>query len=243
MAGVDFGLLAGVVFFLFAVWGAGRLFRRLSLPSILGELIAGILFGPHFLDIVPFASDGTCDTVLFEADSLHGSMQGRALAGISPPCQAHFLWSPRWSPSDSDPIDTKDIWSFAGTVGVTLLIMESGMHINFEKVRQIGGQAFIVAIVGTAMPLIVGMLLAGALFDGRYRVFRWYHLLMVCPLECFLPMVPPSELYTSRAYHFQIVPLSDCTDTRPDCAAGTIRMASLLVAPWRLPPLASRSSC
>ena len=165
MAGTDFNLLVGVCLFLFSVWGSGRLFRRLTLPSILGEFLAGILLGPQFLDVVPFSSDGTCDTILFDAAAPSGSAShsGRAL-GSSPPCQEDFRWTPRWA---SDTIHTSDIWSFAGTVGVTLLIMESGMHINFEKVRQIGGQALIVAIVGTAMPLVVGMLLVAALFPGQ----------------------------------------------------------------------------
>ena len=57
------------------------------------------------------------------------------------------MWSPRWG---DEVLFTNDIWSFAGTVGVTLLIMESGMHINFEKVKLIGGKAFVVAIIGTA---------------------------------------------------------------------------------------------
>ena len=62
--------------------------------------------------------------------------------------------------------DTLDIWSFAGTFGVTLLIMESGMHINFEKVALVGGRAFVVAILGTLLPLVFGMLLTDAFFPG-----------------------------------------------------------------------------
>ena len=52
-------------------------------------------------------------------------------------------------------------------MGVTLLIMESGMHINFEKVKLIGGKAFVVAIIGTAAPMVMGMLLVAALFPGK----------------------------------------------------------------------------
>jgi Kef-type K+ transport system membrane component KefB len=74
------------------------------------------------------------------------------------------VWSPRWG---DEVLFTNDIWSFAGTVGVTLLIMESGMHINFEKVKLIGGKAFVVAIIGTAAPMVMGMLLVAALFPGK----------------------------------------------------------------------------
>ena len=41
------------------------------------------------------------------------------------------------------------------------------MHINFEKVGQIGGKALVVAIIGTAAPLVVGMLLVAAFFPGQ----------------------------------------------------------------------------
>ena len=71
------------------------------------------------------------------------------LASAEECCRQSLIWTPRWTMSDpwnTDQMNTGDIWSFAGTVGVTLLIMESGMHINFEKVKQIGGKALIVAI-------------------------------------------------------------------------------------------------
>jgi len=178
MAGVSFDLLIGMMFFLIAVWGSGRVFRMAALPAILGEFMAGVLLGPNFLDIVPYASNGECDTIIFPNDESGSSSSsvGRMLAGSvdGPPCKANLMWTPRWTISDTTPVGksmhTPDIWSFMGTVGVTLLIMESGMHINFEKVKQIGGQALIVAIVGTTMPLILGMLLVGALFgqDAMY---------------------------------------------------------------------------
>ena len=38
---------------------------------------------------------------------------------------------------------------------------------QFEKVRQIGGRALIVAIIGTAMPMVMGMLFVAALSPGK----------------------------------------------------------------------------
>mmetsp|Transcript_37838 Transcript_37838/g.96082 ORF Transcript_37838/g.96082 Transcript_37838/m.96082 type:complete len:1041 (+) Transcript_37838:56-3178(+) len=174
MAGVSFDLLIGMMIFLIAVWGSGRTFRMFSLPAILGEFFAGVLLGPNMLDIVPFSSNGRCDTIIFPNDeagsSSSSSSEGRMLAGSvsGPPCKSNLVWTPRWTISDTtrvgDEMHTPDIWSFMGTVGVTLLIMESGMHINFGKVKQIGAQALVVAIVGTTAPLVMGMLLVGGLF-------------------------------------------------------------------------------
>ena len=54
-----------------------------------------------------------------------------------------------------------DIWRFIGNVGVTLMIMESGMHIHFDKVALVGKKAFGVAVVGTGLPIVIGFLVVG----------------------------------------------------------------------------------
>jgi len=154
MGGVAFDHLASVVLFLFCVWAFGRAFRSAKLPAVLGEFFAGVLLGPNCLDLVPYASDGSCPVL---------SISGRQLAedsSSSGDCQSILVWTGQ---------HTMDSWSFAGTVGVTLLITESGMHINFEKVRMVGTRALCVAVLGTALPLIFGMVLVGAFFGAdRY---------------------------------------------------------------------------
>ena len=61
----------------------------------------------------------------------------------------------------------ESIWTFIGNVGVTLMIMASGMHIHFEKMKVVGPRALAVAIAGTALPLASGTVVVGA-FTGRY---------------------------------------------------------------------------
>ena len=113
--------------------------------------------------VVPALADRLSDESLYDADA--SPLTARSITTLR--CMAKLR--PRgWTISDTtrvgDEMHTPDIWSFMGTVGVTLLIMESGMHINFGKVKQIGAQALVVAIVGTTAPLVLGMLLVGALF-------------------------------------------------------------------------------
>ena len=60
-----------------------------------------------------------------------------------------------------------NIWTFIGNVGVTLMIFQSGMHIHFDKVAQVGRKAFVVAVFGTALPLLTGMAVVGGL-TGEY---------------------------------------------------------------------------
>jgi len=86
MAGVTFDILFGVVLYLMSVWGCGRIFRLCTLPAILGELLAGIVLGPELLDVVPFASDGTCVRLIDDASSSgssgSSSESGRMLADV-----------------------------------------------------------------------------------------------------------------------------------------------------------------
>ncbi len=58
----------------------------------------------------------------------------------------------------------ESLWQVFGTFGVTLMIAESGTHIHFDKLRKVGGSAFVVAIIGTFLPLITAMLL------GKHRL-------------------------------------------------------------------------
>lgn len=51
------------------------------------------------------------------------------------------------------------LWEIAGTIGVTLMIAESGTHIHFDKIRKVGMAALGVAILGTLVPFIAGFAL------------------------------------------------------------------------------------
>jgi len=48
------------------------------------------------------------------------------------------------------------VWKLLGTLGVTLMIAESGTHIHFDKIKKVGGRAVAVALIGTFCPLILG---------------------------------------------------------------------------------------
>merc|ERR1719487_589608 len=59
------------------------------------------------------------------------------------------------------------IWTFIGNAGVLLMIMESGMHVHFDKMKLVGKKATIVAIIGTGLPILCGYLVTGALFQAE----------------------------------------------------------------------------
>jgi len=54
---------------------------------------------------------------------------------------------------------TPDFFTLIGHAGVALMIFESGMHFDFEKAKKVGPKACVVAVIGTAAPLIFGMVI------------------------------------------------------------------------------------
>lgn len=55
-----------------------------------------------------------------------------------------------------------DFFVLAGNFGVTLMIFESGMHLNFAMIKKVGGKALVVAILGTFLPIATGIGVATA---------------------------------------------------------------------------------
>jgi len=180
MAGFDFDVALWSALFLVAVWGLGRTFALIKLPPILGQLMAGILLGPRLLDIVPYASDGLCPDRIIDApscpdSSLHMRLLGAVGLSQAAPCAADAgrqlaeaagsCSTVEWS-RFADPLFIPNIWMFIGNIGVTLMIMESGMHIHFEKVKEVGKIATVVAILGTGLPMAFGVIFVGAIFSG-----------------------------------------------------------------------------
>jgi Kef-type K+ transport system membrane component KefB len=56
---------------------------------------------------------------------------------------------------------TPDIFTIIGHIGVSMMIFEAGMHVDFEKVKMVGPKACCVAVIGTFMPIILGTVLIG----------------------------------------------------------------------------------
>ena len=174
MAGADFSVSLWIALFLASIWGGGRLFGKLKIPPILGQLFVGVIFGPAVLDVVPYASNGLLCTSILGSPAETSDVYGRMLAATSSSGNASAAscvqqdWY-RWFDSGSRS-HLPSIWEFMGNTGVLLMICESGMHIHFEKVRLVGRKALFVAIFGTFLPIGVGMLVVGLLFrraDGE----------------------------------------------------------------------------
>mmetsp|Transcript_17983 Transcript_17983/g.41991 ORF Transcript_17983/g.41991 Transcript_17983/m.41991 type:complete len:1150 (+) Transcript_17983:115-3564(+) len=65
-------------------------------------------------------------------------------------------------------IQEPNIFTLTGHAGVSLMIFESGMHFDFEKARKVGPKACAVALLGTCLPIIAGMLMTAAFGEAMY---------------------------------------------------------------------------
>ena len=74
-------------------------------------------------------------------------------------------------PNVADFVPNADFWSLAGVFGVTLMIFESGMHLDFEMLKTVGPKAGVVAVLGTFLPLGAGMLLIHLLDNEAFPIW------------------------------------------------------------------------
>lgn len=111
MANSEWENLALTAVFLAAIYLVGRLAKTIMLPPIVGEIITGIVLGPHVFNIVPFSD-----------------------------------------------IEQGSIFSVFGNLGVALLIFESGLHVNIDKIIKLGFSVFVISVMGTIIPISLGLL-------------------------------------------------------------------------------------
>jgi Kef-type K+ transport system membrane component KefB len=131
-------VLTGVLLSLVVIYIASKLgselSKRLDLPPVLGELIAGVVVGVSALHLLMFpdsgaqASNSVIMTILQRIDQL------------SPATLADIFQS------QSEAI------SILAELGVIVLLFEIGLESDLRQLKAVGAQAFAVACVGVATP-------------------------------------------------------------------------------------------
>ena len=115
-----------IAFFLLSVWTSGRIFRAFHAPIMLGEILAGVLLGPEVWGSLPYSTDYYDECV--------------AVPGVAGSIGSRFLESATGANTCTLNTEQKDaldsIFSLAGNAGVALMIMESGMHLHFDKIKE-----------------------------------------------------------------------------------------------------------
>ena len=106
---ITFEELYHSVLFFTMIYVAGKFATiALRMPSLVGEIIAGVVFGPYLLNFVP---NPTAFVML-------------------------------------------------GEIGLILLVLEAGIDIDLATIRLIGGRGVLIALVGSVLPIGIGIAIA-----------------------------------------------------------------------------------
>jgi Kef-type K+ transport system membrane component KefB len=158
MSGASITPILQVALFLFLVWFIGRLCRFVNVAPILGEIAVGVVM--KSLHLIPkyiymfYQEDHDDQNHLSKAD-WRGNVTGY--------CDTDE--GPKLAGLITGKLQCINVLSLLGNIGVTLMIFESGMHIHFSKIKKVAKKALVVAILGTALPMLIGMGFVALLFS------------------------------------------------------------------------------
>ena len=135
-------ILSGVLLTLVIIYLASKLgsevAKRLDLPPVLGELVAGVIVGVSALKLVIFPEGG------FEAaDSLIMTVL-QSLNQLTPEAVNQVFEQ------------QSEVISVLSELGVIILLFEIGLESDIRQLKEVGIQAFAVAFVGVAAPFAAG---------------------------------------------------------------------------------------
>jgi Kef-type K+ transport system membrane component KefB len=129
-------LLSLIVVFLAAKIG-GELCARVNLPSVLGELIGGVIVGVSVLHLIVFPEGGGgVQSVLM---NLVGLSTGESPESLLRVFQGE-----------------SEVISILAELGVIILLFEIGLESDLKELIRVGPQAAVVAVVGVVAPFAAG---------------------------------------------------------------------------------------
>lgn len=135
-------ILSGVLLTLVIIYIASKVgsevAKRLDLPPVLGELVAGVIVGVSALHLVIFPEGS-----FTASDSLVMSFLQR-LNQLTPEAISSIF--------DSQ----SEVISVLAELGVIVLLFEIGLESDIRQLKEVGIQAIFVAFVGVAAPFVAG---------------------------------------------------------------------------------------
>ncbi|MBE9077928.1 cation:proton antiporter [Romeria aff. gracilis LEGE 07310] len=133
-------ILASVLLSLITVYIAakvgGEVCARINLPSVLGELVGGVIVGVSALHLIVFPEGGEIGSTLMNFIQMVGGLDGEGVRTVFQ--------------GESEAI------SVLAELGVIILLFEIGLESDLEELIRVGPQAAIVAIVGVVVPFAAG---------------------------------------------------------------------------------------
>jgi Kef-type K+ transport system membrane component KefB len=118
----------------------GELSKRLDLPPVLGELVAGVIVGVSALHLVVFPESGATAS----DSTLMAFLQN--LGNLSPESVQELFAT------------QSEVISVLAELGVIILLFEIGLESDLRELGKVGYQAAVVAVVGVVAPFAAGTL-------------------------------------------------------------------------------------
>lgn len=135
-------ILSGVLLTLVIIYLASKvgseIARRLDLPPVLGELVAGVIVGVSALRLVIFPEGGftASDSVVMSVLQLLNPLSPAAVTSIF--------------------AQQSEVISVISELGVIVLLFEIGLESDIRQLKEVGIQAFVVAFIGVTTPFAAG---------------------------------------------------------------------------------------
>jgi Kef-type K+ transport system membrane component KefB len=134
------GVLLSLVMIYFASKLGGELCSRIGLPAVLGELVGGVIIGVSAFKFLVFPEGG-----LGAEDSLIIQLL-QSTANLTPGTEEAVFHS------------MSEVISVLSELGVIILLFEIGLESDLKELIRVGPSAAIVAVVGVAVPFLLGTL-------------------------------------------------------------------------------------
>lgn len=129
-------LLSLIIIYVAAKLG-GELCARVNLPSVLGELVGGVIVGVSALNLVVFPEGAEpVRSVLMDFVQLTANLDGDALLAVFK--------------------SQSEVISVLAEIGVVILLFEIGLESDLKELIRVGPQAAVVAVVGVVVPFVAG---------------------------------------------------------------------------------------
>ncbi|AFZ00249.1 cation:proton antiporter [Calothrix sp. PCC 6303] len=135
-------ILTGVLLSLIVVYIAsklgGEISRKIDLPPVLGELVAGVIVGASALHLLVFPEGG--------AEASNSVIVGllQFINNLTPDAATSIFEA------------QSEVVSVLAEIGVIILLFEIGLESDLKELKKVGYQATVVACVGVAVPFIAG---------------------------------------------------------------------------------------
>ncbi len=131
------GVLLSLITIFIAAKVGGEICARLNLPSVLGELVGGVVVGVSALNLIVFPEGGSLHpSVLMNIIQMSAHLEPESLLKVFS--------------SQSEAL------SVLAELGVIILLFEIGLESDLKELIKVGPQAAVVAVVGVLAPFIAG---------------------------------------------------------------------------------------